>query len=268
MPQQNLGTFSIIIITSLGGYKRQNKSNHKHSVLNPYPIPEPTPPTPPVESDSLLLFNIFLLLSQKAKLNRDSFALFALQALCYLINIYYKNNTVGDIPNSFPLLSWNDFEKKNKLIPTSFKVEVNNTGGRDLITPYSAFTSCADTYRRSFPTRSLDSSHRGTNSVSGYIYIIPTCYSYDRCIYYIYHDDSSGTIYLVHAMNEIKKLRHELEFIARLSVNYHTRAEFFYSGIANLASYLAIVLSASTLVALSDLFSPTFDLKQVGGHFL
>ena len=55
---------------------------------------------------------------------------------------------------------------------------------------------------------------------------------------------------LVVEMNDIERLKHQLLFISRLSVNYHSKAEKFYLNISNIATYLAIILSAGSIVAL------------------
>lgn len=73
---------------------------------------------------------------------------------------------------------------------------------------------------------------------------------------------------LVKEMNDIERLKHQLLFISRLSVNYHSKAEKFYINIANIATYLAVILSAGSIVALSDMFSVAqINLKPIGGGF-
>jgi hypothetical protein len=72
---------------------------------------------------------------------------------------------------------------------------------------------------------------------------------------------------LVINMDDISILKNQLVFIARLSVNYHSRAERFYLNIANIATYLAIILSAGTMAVLSDIVLTPDNIKTIGATF-
>lgn len=76
-----------------------------------------------------------------------------------------------------------------------------------------------------------------------------------------------NTDLLVIKMNDIERLKHHLLFIARLSVNYHSKAERFYLNVANIATYLAIILSAGSITALSELGTTSTNLKAIGAIF-
>lgn len=74
-------------------------------------------------------------------------------------------------------------------------------------------------------------------------------------------------INLVVNMNNIEELKHNLIFISKLSVNYHSKAEKFYLTIANVATYLSIVLSAGTISALSDMLPSYINERIVSASF-